>query len=307
MAPPDTTMTSPGGVAAGDDDEATCLHALELICAFTVPMTLKAALQLGLLDALTDAAAGGRPLTADELTVELPAADKAEAAASVDRILRLLASFGVVKCSTTEVGPGGEALRRYSPAPVCRWLSGGNNHQGSLAAMAMLAVDEDYMKPWHHMGAAVAAGGPPAFERAHGMPLFEYMGTNHRLNTLFNQAMAQKSVMVTNKLLERFRGFDDDGIGVLVDVGGGTGATLELITSRYNHITGVNFDLPHVIAQAPPFPCRSRYSEVLHKINGPKLKDHEGKIRPRANPQFGDIRLIANQRGVTLLPVFRFI
>lgn len=102
------------------------------------------------------------------------------------------------------------------------------------------------------MATAVVSGGPSAFERAHGMPLFEYMGTNHRFNMLFNQAMSQQSMMVMNKLLDRFHGFD--GISVLVDVGGGTGVTLKMIISRYKHITGVNFDLPHVISQAPSLP-----------------------------------------------------
>ncbi|XP_052153510.1 probable inactive methyltransferase Os04g0175900 [Oryza glaberrima] len=243
---PATGVTAGGG----DDEEATWLHALELISGFTVSMTLKAAIQLGLIDALT-AAADGRALTAGELVAQLPAVDDAEAATSVDRMLRLLASFNVVRCST-EAGPGGDPLRRYSPAPVCRWFTAGDNHQGSLAPRLMLDVDEDNLSTWHQMAAAVVSGGPSAFERAHGMPLFEYMGTNHRFNTLFNQAMSQQSMMVMNKLLDRFHGFD--GIGILVDVGGGTGVTLEMIISRYKHITGVNFDLPHVIAQAPSLP-----------------------------------------------------
>ncbi|EEC76863.1 hypothetical protein OsI_15052 [Oryza sativa Indica Group] len=176
MDPYTSRAPASGGVAAGDDDEeAACLQAFELMCIFTVPMTLKAAIELGLLDALA-AAGDGRALTADELAAaRLPdaAPDKAEAASSVDRMLRLLASFDVVK---------------------------------------------------RQLAAAVGGGGPSAFERAHGMRMFEYMGTNRRLNTLFNQAMAQQSMIVIDKLLDRFHGFD--GVGVLVDVGGGTGATL---------------------------------------------------------------------------------
>uniref|UniRef100_A0A0E0KMS6 O-methyltransferase domain-containing protein n=1 Tax=Oryza punctata TaxID=4537 RepID=A0A0E0KMS6_ORYPU len=257
--------TPASGVAAGDDEEAACLQAFELMCAFTVPMTLKAAIELGLIDALT-AAAGGRALTADELAAQLPAADKAEAASSVDRMLRLLASFNVVKCST-EAGPGGEPLqRRYSPAPVCRWFTGGgNSHHGSLAPSFLFGVDEDYLCTWRQLSAAVGCGGPSAFERAHGMRMFEYMGTNRRLNTLFNQAMAQQSMIVISKLLERFHGFD--GVGVLVDVGGGTGATLEMITSRHKHISGVNFDLPHVISQAPSLPDAIFLKMILHMQN----------------------------------------
>uniref|UniRef100_A0A0E0GXQ8 O-methyltransferase domain-containing protein n=1 Tax=Oryza nivara TaxID=4536 RepID=A0A0E0GXQ8_ORYNI len=249
MDPYTSRAPASGGVAAGDDDEeAACLQAFELMCIFTVPMTLKAAIELGLLDALA-AAGDGRALTADELAAaRLPdaAPDKAEAASSVDRMLRLLASFDVVKCST-EAGPGGEPpRRRYSPAPVCRlFTAGGNSHRGSLAPSVLFGVDEDYLCTWRQLAAAVGGGGPSAFERAHGMRMFEYMGTNRRLNTLFNQAMAQQSMIVIDKLLDRFHGFD--GVGVLVDVGGGTGATLEMITSRYKHITGVNFDLPHMI------------------------------------------------------------
>ncbi|EEC76862.1 hypothetical protein OsI_15048 [Oryza sativa Indica Group] len=243
-------------VAAGDEEEAACLQAFELMCAFTVPMTLKAAIELGLLDALVTAADDddGRALTADELAARLPdALDTAEAASSVDRMLRLLASCNVVKCST-EAGPAGEPLRRrYSPAPVCRWFTaGGNSHHGSLAPSVLFGIDEDYLSTWHQLAAAVGGGGAVAFERAHGAPMFEYMGTNRRLNTLFNQAMAQQSMIVINKLLDRFHGFD--GVGVLVDVGGGTGGTLEMIMSRHKHITGVNFDLPHVISQAPSLP-----------------------------------------------------
>ncbi|KAK7825876.1 flavone 3'-o-methyltransferase 1 [Quercus suber] len=37
----------------------------------------------------------------------------------------------------------------------------------------------------------------------------------------------------------------------LVDVGDGLGVTLNFITSRYPHIKGINFDLPHVIQHAP--------------------------------------------------------
>ena len=83
-------------------------------------------------------------------------------------------------------------------------------------------------------------------------PMFQYMGTNTRLNRLFNKAMAQQTMMVISKLLERFKGFD--GISVLVDVGGGTGATLVMITSRYKHIRGINFDLPHALSEAPAIP-----------------------------------------------------
>ncbi|RRT54382.1 hypothetical protein B296_00047386, partial [Ensete ventricosum] len=39
---------------------------------------------------------------------------------------------------------------------------------------------------------------------------------------------------------------------LLVDVGGGVGISLHMITSMHPHIKGVNYDLPHVISEAPP-------------------------------------------------------
>ncbi|KAF0892410.1 hypothetical protein E2562_015472 [Oryza meyeriana var. granulata] len=227
------------------------MHAQELVYAFAVTMTLKAAVELGLLDALTMAGGGDSGMTAAELAAEIKATGKAEAAASVDRVLRFLASFGVVRCSTETTGPDGMALRRYMPAPACRWLTS-DRGEGSLGPLTVFAVDENNFSSWHHMAAAVAGGGATPFERAHGLPIFEYMGTNSRLSTLFDQAMAKQSMIVVNKLLDQSQVFD--GVGVLVDVGGGDGSTLGMITSRYKHIKGINFDLPHVISEAPSRP-----------------------------------------------------
>jgi caffeic acid 3-O-methyltransferase len=52
--------------------------------------------------------------------------------------------------------------------------------------------------------------------------------------------------------VKKYEGFKD--IKTLVDVGGGTGKTLENIISSYPHIHGINYDLPHVIAEAPTIP-----------------------------------------------------
>ncbi|KAL6642474.1 hypothetical protein ACP70R_020655 [Stipagrostis hirtigluma subsp. patula] len=236
----------------GKDDDETCLHAQTLVYAYNVTMTVKAVVQLGVLDALSSAD-GGRALTADELAAQvIQVEDKAEAASLIDRMLRFLASFNVVRCST-ETGPDGVPLRRYTPAPACRWLTS-NNGEGSLGPMAVFAVDEDNFSSWNHIAEAVAAGGSetPFMKAHHGTPAYEYFGKNPRLSTLFDRAMAHQSMLVVRKLLEHSEMFD--GVGVLVDVGGGTGETLAMITDRYKHIRGINMELPHVVAEAPSRP-----------------------------------------------------
>lgn len=101
-----------------------------------------------------------------------------------------------------------------------------------------------------HLNDAILEGGFP-FSRAHGMTAFEYLGTDQRFNTLFNQAMSSYTTLVVKKILDVYRGFD--GLNVLVDVGGGTGVTLSIIASKYPHIKGINYDLPHVLANSPSY------------------------------------------------------
>lgn len=83
------------------------------------------------------------------------------------------------------------------------------------------------------------------------MTAFEYPGTDHRFNRVFNQAMSNHTTLIMKKILDVYKGFE--GLNVLVDVGGGIGVTLNIITSKYPHLKGINFDLPHVLADAPSY------------------------------------------------------
>ncbi|CAG7902060.1 unnamed protein product, partial [Brassica rapa] len=97
----------------------------------------------------------------------------------------------------------------------------------------------------------VVLEGGDAFGRAHGgMKLFDYMGTDERFSKLFNQTGF--TIAVVKKALEVYQGFN--GVNVLVDVGGGVGNTLGVVTSKYPHIKGINFDLTCALAQAPSYP-----------------------------------------------------
>lgn len=64
--------------------------------------------------------------------------------------------------------------------------------------------------------------------------------------------MINHTTLVMKRVLESYKGFE--GIKRLVDVGGGLGINISLITSKYPHIHGINFDLPHVIQDAPSYP-----------------------------------------------------
>jgi flavonol 3-O-methyltransferase/caffeic acid 3-O-methyltransferase len=108
-------------------------------------MTLKSAIELGLLETLVGA--GGKPLSPSELATRLPSAtSNPEAPAMVDRMLRLLASFNVVSCQVEE-GTDGLLARRYGPAPVCKWLTA-NEDGVSMAPLVLMRNDKVPMESW---------------------------------------------------------------------------------------------------------------------------------------------------------------
>ena len=98
---------------------------------------------------------------------------------------------------------------------------------------------------------AILEGGLP-FNKVHGMHAYEYAGRDGRFSQVSNTAMFSHTAIIVKKILESFKGFEN--LKQVVDVGGGIGVALNLITSKYPNMKGINFDLPHVIKHAPPFP-----------------------------------------------------
>ena len=90
-----------------------------------------------------------------------------------------------------------------------------------------------------------------AFNKVHGMDMYDYMGVDSKFNDVFNNGMSSHTSVVMEKVLESYKGFEH--VKKLVDVGGGLGATLNMIISKYPHLKGINYDLPHVIKNAPPY------------------------------------------------------
>jgi len=104
----------------------------------------------------------------------------------------------------------------------------------------------------HCLKDAVKEGGAEPFTRRHGMNLFDYMGRDPRFNDLFNKSMTSLSAINMPKIAQHYSGFSK--AKTVVDLGGGVGETLKTILSKNPHIRGINYDLPHVIAAAPPIP-----------------------------------------------------
>ncbi|KAF3644274.1 Caffeic acid 3-O-methyltransferase [Capsicum annuum] len=195
--------------------------ALQLASASVLPMVLKSAIELDILEIMAKAGPGAF-ISPSELAAQLPTKNP-HASVMLDRMLRILAASSVLRTL-----PDGRVERLYSLAPVYALLDGG-----------------------------------VPFNKAYGMTAFEYHGTDPRFNKVFNRAMSDITTMSTKKILEDYKGFE--GLDSLVDVGGGTGATMNMIVSKYPSIKGINVDLPHVIKDAPAYPF------VLHTNHFPKF------------------------------------
>ncbi|GAB2293371.1 hypothetical protein Dimus_027570 [Dionaea muscipula] len=221
-----------------DVDDDTLAYASVLVESLAVPMVLHTAMQLDLFEIIAE----NGPLSAAEIAGKLPSQNP-EAPAMLDRMLRMLAAYSVVKCSVV-----GDDRRVYGLAPVAKHFV--RNDDGvSFCPFMDLLNDRVCVESWFKLKESVLEGGT-AFDKAHGMHTFELLRVDQRFNQVFSSAMFNHTTIVMRKVIESYKGFED--IKQLVDVGGGVGSTLKVILSQYPYIKGINFDLPHVVVHAPP-------------------------------------------------------
>ncbi|KAJ4909159.1 O-methyltransferase family protein [Raphanus sativus] len=236
------------------DDKMVSLQAESIVNTVAFPMVLKAALELGVID--TIAAAGNDVwLSPYEIARSLPTKPtNPEAPVLLDRMLRLLVSQSILKCRMLEGkenGRTGKMEMVYATEPVCKYFLKDSDGSGSLVSLFTLLHTEVFFKSWTNLKDVILEGRD-AFSSAHGMQIFEYINSDRQFAEMFDRAMSEPSTMILKKVLEVYKGFKD--VNTLVDVGGGNGTTLGLVTSKYPHIKGINFDLPPVLANAPSYP-----------------------------------------------------
>ncbi|KAL1830382.1 hypothetical protein ACET3Z_000033 [Daucus carota] len=219
-------------------------------------MVLKAAAEFNLFEIMAKAAAvdGASPfgddakmLSTEDIVAHLSTRNPA-AKAMLDRILRFLAANSFFK-RTVVAGEDGKEKSLYGLESLCKYYIPDEDGV-SLAPLLLMLHDKVIIDSWFRLKDALLEGGI-AFNKAHdGMHAFEYPAIDSRFNDVFNQAMYGHTTIIMKKILQVYTGFEE--VTEIVDVGGGTGATLAKIISKYPRIRGINFDLPHVIKNAPP-------------------------------------------------------
>lgn len=243
-------------MSKADEDANEFTRAVQLYGGTVLGMVMKAAVELDLFEIMSKAAAvdGASPfgvdakkLSSDDIVAHLPTQNPA-ATAMLERILRFLAANSIL-IRTLVAGEDGKEKSLYSLASICKSYIADEDGV-SLAPLLVMLHDKVVMDSWYQLKDAVLEGGIP-FNKAHdGMHAFEYLAKDSRFNDVFNQAMYNHTTIVMKNFLEVYTGFEE--ITQIIDVGGGTGATLAKIIAKYPQIRGINFDLPHVIKNAAP-------------------------------------------------------
>ncbi|KAH9781467.1 hypothetical protein KPL71_008485 [Citrus sinensis] len=103
---------------ANEERDESFAYANQLVTGSVLPMTMQAAIELGVFKIIAKAGPGAK-LSASEIAAQLPATKNKDAPMMLDRILRLLGSHGVVECSLDDIDG---SQRLYGQSNVSRYF-----------------------------------------------------------------------------------------------------------------------------------------------------------------------------------------
>ncbi|MDH5640554.1 MAG: acetylserotonin O-methyltransferase [Nitrospira sp.] len=168
-------------------------------------------------------------------TVEELASAAGVQPAALYRLLRALASVGIFAETKG---------RRFKLTPLAATLQTGVPN--SMHAWALM-INEPWMwDSWNELLHGAKTGEMP-FLKAHGMPIFQYLGTHPEDLAVFGESMSSISRTENPAIAAAYK---YPKVRTLVDVGGGHGSLLAAILKGNPRLKGVLFDQSAVIARA---------------------------------------------------------
>ena len=157
---------------------------------------------------------------------------------ALERVLRYAAGRGFVAV---------DRRGRYGANDVTRLLR--RDHPNPWRGWVEFLGSDWHWDAWRHADDSLRRG-TSGMEAATGVDFFEYVNRSEpAAGAAFNAAMAAGATM---QALALSRALDWSDVTRVCDVGGGTGAALELLLGVHPQLEGVLFDLPEVVAQARP-------------------------------------------------------
>lgn len=206
---------------AGDFDEL-----LLLIQGFQIARLVKAAADLGLADKIKPGASVEVTDLASSLQVE---------PARLLRLLRTLAAFGVfIVGESSHISHSKKSLLLRT------------DHKKSLHYWARFWAMPSNWSTWAAFDRSLR-NGPTVSEAVLGASRMEYFNTHPDEAATFNAAMANRP---EDSHTDVAKIYDFSAASLIVDVGGGNGALLRSILSRYGGPQGITFDRDEVVRAA---------------------------------------------------------
>ncbi|KAK7315491.1 hypothetical protein VNO77_34041 [Canavalia gladiata] len=231
-------------------ENEACRSALILCMNQVFTAVLNGAVELNLFDIIAKETVHGSFMSASDIASKMPT-QHSELPNRLQRMLRLLASYSLLTCATRS-NSDGCTERVYGVSAVGKYFVT-DESDGSLVSFTSMLSSRSMLQVWPNFKDGIIDVDNDLFKKVHGMPLYQYTERDPTMNRIFSKTMKDFSILSMKFIFKVYTGFQ--GISTLVDVGGGTGKTLNMIISEYpSIIKGINFDLPHVVEKAPTYP-----------------------------------------------------
>ena len=152
-------------------------------------------------------------------------------APSLYRMMRALASVGIF----SEVEE-----KRFELTAMAELLK-----SGAMRSIALMFNSDWSDKAWGCFMDSIKTGCT-AFEKAHGLPVSDWLEENPYAAEVFNEANAVKAANSNRAIVDVY---DFSGIDTLTDVGGGLGVLMVEILIANSSMSGIIADIPSVICK----------------------------------------------------------
>jgi hypothetical protein len=211
-------------------------HLYKVMYSFLNPMSVKWAIDLKIPDIIHNHA---QPITLSELVSALQVPQSKQTC--VQRLMRLLAHidfFAIVKIDK-------DNKEAYALTPTSQLLVSGTDH--CLSSMVRFLNTPILVDSYNHLAKWTSGEDLTVVETALGPESYwDFIHQNSAYLNTFNEAMESDSHVVRLALKDCRSVFE--GIGSLVDVGGGTGNTAKIICETFPVLKYIVLDLPQVVS-----------------------------------------------------------
>lgn len=217
-------------------------HLYKHIFNYISSMSLKCAVELGIPDVVHK---HGQPITLPQLISSLQISPTKTS--YMYRLMRMLVHSGFFSTTKVVNNTTQEEEEAYVLTSSSRLLL--KDEPNCLTPFVLSMISPALLTPWHCLGDWFRGSELNAFEKAHGMNFWDYGEQNPEFSKLFCLGLASDSQIVNLVIKDCKPIFE--GLGSLVDVGGGTGSFSRIISEEFPSIKCTVLDLPHVVANLP--------------------------------------------------------